>query len=107
MVRNRLKPVALAGDLKKAFLQVRIRQQDRDALRFHWLKNRKLGDIEVLRFTRALFGLVQSPFLLGATLKHHLQALSGTYPNEVNEIMKSLYVDDIITGEQQPKKSNN
>ena len=30
LVRNRLKPSALAGDLKQAFLQVRIRTEDRD-----------------------------------------------------------------------------
>ena len=64
LVRNRLKPIALAGDLKQAFLQVRIRMEDRDALRFHWLKNKVKSEVEVLRFTRALFGLVQSPFLL-------------------------------------------
>ena len=35
LVRNRLKPVALAGNLKQAFLQIRIRLEDRGALRFH------------------------------------------------------------------------
>ena len=60
--RNRLKPVALTADIKKAFLQVRIRTEDRDALRFHWIKDKDPSTIEVLRFTRALFGLVQSPF---------------------------------------------
>jgi len=67
LVRNRFKPVALCGDLKQAFLQVRIRMEDRDALRFHWIKNRDVSNVEVLRFNRALFGLVQSPFLLGGT----------------------------------------
>ena len=38
LVRNRLKPVALTADIKKAFLQVRIRPEDRDALRFHWIR---------------------------------------------------------------------
>ena len=61
LVRNRFKPVALAGDLKKAFLQVRIREEDRDALRFHWIKDKDPARVEVYRFTRALFGLVQSP----------------------------------------------
>ena len=98
LVRNRLKPVALAGDLKQAFLQVRIRLEDRDALRFHWIKNRETTNVEVVRFTRALFGLVQSPFLLGGTLHHHLESLKGRYPSEVEEIMKNLYVDDVITG---------
>ena len=96
LVRNRLKPVALAGDLKKAFHQIRIRPEHRDVLRFHWVKEEK-SEIEVLRFTRALFGLVQSPFLLGATLKRHLESLKERYPNEVAEIEKCLYVDDVIT----------
>ena len=37
LLRGRFHAVALAGDIRKAFLQVRIREQDRDALRFHWL----------------------------------------------------------------------
>ena len=38
LVRNRFKPVALTGDLKEAFLQVRIREEDREALIFHWIR---------------------------------------------------------------------
>ena len=37
LVSNRFKPVALSADLKQAFLQIRIKQKDRDVLRFHWL----------------------------------------------------------------------
>ena len=37
LVRNRFKPVVLSGDLKQAFLQDRIRESDRHALRFHWI----------------------------------------------------------------------
>ena len=39
LVTYRFYPMALAGDLKQAFLQVRIREGERDAMRFHWLKN--------------------------------------------------------------------
>lgn len=52
----------------------------------------------VLRFTCALFGLAQSPFLLGGIIKQHLASLREKYPKEVDEIQASLYVDDIITG---------
>ena len=68
-----------------------------DVLHFHWFKNKNPGDIEVLRFTRALFGHVQSPFLLAATLKQHLQALRQKHPREVEEIEKCSYVNDIIS----------
>ena len=98
LVRNRLKPVAVCGDLKQAFLQVWIQVADRDALRFHWIKDKDSSRIETLRFTRALFGLVQSPFLLAGTLKQHLESLKVEYPEHIEEIMKSLYVDDVIGG---------
>lgn len=87
LVRNHLKPIALAGDLNH-----------RDALRFHWLKNKATSEVEVLMFTHALFGLVQSPFLLGGTLQQHLESQREKYPKEVEEILQSLYVDDVITG---------
>ena len=98
LVRNRLKPIALSAHLKQAFLQVVIRPHNRDVLRFHWIKNKDPSNIEVLRFTRALFGLVQSPFLLAGTLKQHLNSLRERYPAEVAKIEKCLYVDDIISG---------
>ena len=90
--------MALAGDLKQAFLQVCIRLEDQDALRFHWIKDKETSNVEVLRFTRALFGLVQSPFLLGGTLHQHLEIMKERYPSAVEEIKKSLYIDDVITG---------
>ena len=62
VIRNRLNPIAFTGNMKQAFLQIRIRQEDRDCLRFHWIVDKKLSNIVVLRFTRAIFGLVQSPF---------------------------------------------
>ena len=98
LVRARFHPVLLTGDLKQAFLQVRIHEQDRDALRFHWFKDLQTKTIEVLRFTRALFGLAPSPFLLGGVIQHHLENFRTVYPEIVSEIEKSLYVDDLTSG---------
>ena len=97
LVRNRLKPIALTADIKQAFLKIRIKAEHRDVLMFHWIKNREPSAIEVLRFTRALFGLVQSPFLLAETLRLHLENLRERYPVEVDESLRSRYVDDVIT----------
>ena len=72
LVQGRFHPVALAGDIHKAFLQVRIHVQDRDALRFHWLEPKDPQRIRTYRFTRALFGLGPSPFLLGGVIQQHL-----------------------------------
>ena len=97
LVRSRFHPVLIAGDLQKAFLQVRIRACERDALRFHWRANEH-SQLETLRFTRALFGLAPSPFLLGGVIQHHLDSWRARYPESVREIERSLYVDDLITG---------
>jgi hypothetical protein len=67
-------------------------------LRFHWLKDLQTKQIEVLRFTRTLFGLAPSPFLLAGVIKEHLRSLKSKYPDLVAEIEQSLYVDDLIGG---------
>ena len=97
VVHNRLKPISLAGDLKEASLQVRIREEDCDTLRFHWIKDMQ-QEVEVLRFTRALFGLTQSPFLLGGTLEQHLLSYDGHHAEIIEEIQRSLFIDYVISG---------
>lgn len=98
LVRTRFHPVAITGDIKQAFLQVRIREEERDALRFHWVTDLKSKCVETLRFTRALFGLAPSPFLLGGVVQQHLESCRSEYPLMVEEIERSLYVDDLISG---------
>ena len=97
LVRERMHPLAITGDLKKAFLQVRVKEQDRDALRFHWRADDQ-SNIETLRFTRALFGLALSPFLLGSVIEHHLDSWESRKPQAVAELRESLYVDDLLSG---------
>ena len=65
LARTRFYAVVIAGDIEKAFLQIKIRPEDRDALRFHWINIEKPDEVCTSRFTRALFGLWPSPFLLG------------------------------------------
>ena len=105
LVRARFHPVLITGDLKQAFLQVRIQEMDRDALRFHWFKDLQTKTIEVLRFTRALFGLAPSPFLLGGVIQQHLTNFRTVCPEIVSEIEKSLYVDDLISGGENEMKA--
>ena len=57
-------------------------------------------DIETYRFTRALFGLTCSPFLLGGVIEQHLQAWESKKPETVTTLRNSLYVDDLLNGSQ-------
>lgn len=53
----------------------------------------------VLRFAHVAFGLSSSPFLLNATLKHHIRMYESEDPEFVQKLLQSLYVDDIISGD--------
>ena len=97
-IRTRFKPIALCGDLQQAFLQVRIKADGRNILRFHWIRERNPNQIETLRFTRLVFGLVQSPFILGGTLQEYLGSYVEKYLIEVAEIKDDLYVDNLTSG---------
>ena len=89
LIRFRRWKVALTADVVKAFLQVAVHPSDRDAHRFLW-KDR------VMRFTRVPFGNRASPFLLCATIRHHL----AQYPQSmvVTELTENLYMDDWMSG---------
>ncbi|XP_064480512.1 uncharacterized protein LOC135394016 [Ornithodoros turicata] len=95
--------VAMVADIEKAFLQIGVTDADRDALRFLWLKeapthDQPLPDIETYRMTRVPFGTTSSPFLLAATLQHHLRSLKDEYPVTCTLLSESLYVDDLLVG---------
>ena len=100
ILRFRAFNVALAADMEKAFLMVGITPQDRDVLRFLWIDDikSKVPKIKVFRFTRVVFGVSSSPFLLNATIRHHVEKYSDAYPKFVDTFLRSIYVDDISYG---------
>ena len=99
LIQQRGYPVILAADIRKAFLQIRIHDSERDAPRFHWRADAH-SEIETYRFTRVLFGLAPSPFLLGEVLEYHLGSWAKKYPEEVERLHRSFYVDDLLTSGQ-------
>lgn len=107
LLRFRTYKIALTADVEKAFLMVSIHEEDRDALRFLWVDNIKKSSpvIEKLRFTRAVFGVSASPFLLNATISHHLERYRDTYPNLVDTLLCSMYVDDVTCGADNEDKA--
>ena len=45
-----------------------------------------------------MFGDIASPFLVNATLKYHLEQYASRYPDTISRLLKSTYMDDIVTG---------
>ena len=64
--------------------------------RFHWVKNSNPSVIERNRFTRLVFGLTQSPFILEGTLKEHFQYYINEYPILIEAISEDMYADDLV-----------
>lgn len=100
LLRFRTFKIALGGDIEKAFLQVSIEEKDRDSLRFLWFKDihQDPTEVEVLRFTRVVFGVTASPFLLNATIHHHMEKYREQDPSFVKLFLSSIYVDDVSIG---------
>eukprot|EP00795_Rhopilema_esculentum_P006372 gene6372-biopygen7981 len=94
MVRARMTPYLLLGDIQKAFLQIGIKSEDRDAFRFLFTLS---GKEEHLRFLRVPFGGEASPFMLGGTLQHHYEEFTNTELASTLEMLReNTYVDNLM-----------
>ena len=100
LLRFRSYQVGVVADLEKAFLMIAVEQRDRDALRFLWVKDAFATELDVikLRFARVVFGVSSSPFLLNATIRHHIEKYRASHPELVDILIQSTYVDDVIFG---------
>ena len=50
-----------------------------------------------------VFGVACSPFLLNATLSQHVDKYQTAQPNLVNQLQRSIYVDDVVLGAKTAK----
>ncbi|GFW25916.1 DUF1758 domain-containing protein [Trichonephila clavipes] len=80
--------IEVISDIEKAFLQIGVREQDRDFLRFMWYDRENRDHIKIYRHRRVVFGVTSSPFLLGATLNHHLDNAHGNFDNVAKILRK-------------------
>ncbi len=84
--RFKVHKIALVGDIEKAFLMVSVAEEHRDALRFMWIDDPRKEDpkLIVLRFTRVVFGVSSSPFLLNAMIEQHMNKYREVDPSFVS-----------------------
>jgi hypothetical protein len=90
---------AFIADIEKAFLQILVNEKERDVVRFFWLndctKEPTADNIVIYRFCRVPFGIICSPFLLAATVNHHLLCCGSTV---ALDIKRNMYVDNLLSG---------
>ena len=98
LMRFRLNKVALIADVEKAFHQLGLQPEDRDATWFLWLKDATKptleNNVQALRFTQVPFGMISSPILLAATVKYHLNKANTPVAKKISD---NIYVDNMVT----------
>ena len=79
-----------------------VNEADRDVLRFPWVKDPFVSEPkgEIKRFTHLVFGVLSSPFLLNATIRHHMSKYALSDPEFEKKFLEALYVDDLSTGDR-------
>ena len=99
LLRFRAEKVVLIADIEKAFLNVGVKENERDYLRFLWFDDIKKEhpEIVVYKFRTLVFGLVCSPFLLNGTIRSHLAKYAEQDESFVKNVLESLYVDDYVS----------
>ena len=101
LLQFRLYPIIITADIEKAYLQINIEEEHRDYLRFLWFTN-LFNDEKVkvckYRFTRVIFGVTCSQYLLNATVNKHIQKYANIDNDFVKKVQGKFYVDDLSTG---------
>ena len=59
---------------------------------------KEVPQVVTLRFKRVIFGVSCSPFLLNATIYHHLLQYQPEDPPFVHKFLRSIYVDHLVSG---------
>ena len=91
----------IVADIKNAFLQIAIYEDQRDFLRMMWYKNAfaKNPTVKTLRFARVVFGLNSSPFILNGTVRIHLQKYlcEENIKDIIQKLIGDLYVHNVTS----------
>ena len=108
LFRFRSYKIPLVADIAQAFHQICVSSDDINCLRFLWVNDLNAVEPEFvfMRFLRVVFGLHSSPFLLGETLQYlNIKRYQPDDPTFVDKLLKSLYVDDLISGSNSIKEA--
>lgn len=97
LLRFRTHRIGISSDISKAFHQIMLHPEDRDFVRFFWIKdlNHKPYELQTLRFRVIPFGATCSPFILLTVLQTHLSRINNSISIDMD---KNIYVDNLITG---------
>ncbi|GIY86734.1 DUF1758 domain-containing protein [Caerostris darwini] len=99
LLRFRTNAIGVIAGIKQAFLQLRVKPEDRNFLRFLWWNTEDRSKLRFFRHCRVVFGVTSSPFLLNASIRHHfdpteyqIESLQAT----VKKLKRGFNVDNLM-----------
>ncbi|CAG4984592.1 unnamed protein product [Parnassius apollo] len=96
LLRFREGPVAVTADIQDMFLRVKVREDDRDSLRFLWRGSRRTGNPEEYRMSSIIFGAASSPATAIYVMNKNAEEFKNTHPEAVKAIKRNHYMDDYL-----------
>ncbi|XP_063994337.1 uncharacterized protein LOC135171637 [Diachasmimorpha longicaudata] len=98
LVRFRLHPYVLTGDIEKMYRQVLVRPEDRIYQRILWRDGRE--PVRTFQLNTVTFGLSAAPYLAIRCLHQLANDEGHRYPVAAKVLQRDMYVDDLLTGTQ-------
>ncbi|XP_045772958.1 uncharacterized protein LOC123872620 [Maniola jurtina] len=96
LLRFREGPVAVVADVQEMFLRIKIREADRDSLRFLWRGEDRKKKPEEYRMTSVIFGAASSPATAIYVMNKNAKEYGKSFPEAVKAIEKNHYMDDYL-----------
>ncbi|CAH8639763.1 unnamed protein product, partial [Dicrocoelium dendriticum] len=98
LMRFRNNRVAVVSDIEEMFMQVKVPENDRGALRFLWWRDSDF-ELDTLEYqmTAHPFGATSSPFCANFALRRTAEEWGDRYDRSVSDaVMNGFYVDDCL-----------
>ncbi|XP_076660789.1 uncharacterized protein LOC143364215 [Halictus rubicundus] len=96
LLRFRMHPFVLTGDIEKMYRQFLVREEDRPYQRILW-RNAQ-NEISTFQLNTVTFGLSSAPYLATRCLQQLADDESQNYKAASEVIKRDIYVDDLLTG---------
>ncbi|XP_075157822.1 uncharacterized protein LOC142231088 [Haematobia irritans] len=94
LLRFRERPIAISGDIREMFHQIRIAKEDQQAQQFLWRSGNNKDKIDVYVMTVMTFGASCSPSLANFIKNKNAERLACQHPKAVHSILNNMFVDD-------------
>ncbi|GBP07108.1 hypothetical protein EVAR_90645_1 [Eumeta japonica] len=106
IMRFRQHPVAVSADISEMFMQIKIKPEDRDALRYLWRGDKRGNEKPTeYRMTSLIFGATSSPATSIYIKNFNAEKYRETEPEVYRAVIKNHYVDDYIQSFETEQKA--